>query len=106
MDQMTIFDLIEAAKCSEETQAVEVELGFNDEEIRDLRHEFLIATVKVAFGISRGAQRPKPNKGAMDWIFSGDLKHPFSFHNACLENGADPEEMRDWLLYYKRKLLN
>lgn len=103
--QLSLWDLLDQLEASKDVDEV---LGkiLTDEDIPFLRENLLIESVKSAFGASRGGQKRKPSDEAWDWIISEDRDLPFSFTQCCIACGVDPENMLDWLQYYKRKLMS
>lgn len=101
--QLSLWDLLEKLETSKDIDS-ELDKILTDEDIPFLRENLLIESVKSAFGASRGGQKRKPSDEAWDWIISEDRDQPFSFAQCCFACGVDPENMLDWLQYYKRKL--
>lgn len=105
MEQLSLMDLLESLKNDVEFKG-DLETILTDENIPYLRENLLIESVKSAFGESRGGQKRKPSDEAWEWIISGDRELPFSFNQCCLACGVDPDNMLDWLRYYKRKFMS
>jgi hypothetical protein len=101
--QLSFWDLLEKLEASKDLDG-ELSKILSDEDIPSIRKNLLIESVKSAFGASRGGNKRKPSDEAWEWIVSEDFNQPFSFAQCCFACGVDPENMLDWLRYYKRKL--
>lgn len=109
--QLTIFDLLErldkADLLNGAVLEVPAELESNEipeEDIPFIREKLLIETVRSAFGVSRGGRNRRPDDDSWKWITAEDKGSPFSFRNCCLSTGVNPDELLEWLFWYRKKL--
>lgn len=109
--QLTIFDLLERLNDSSREYAPVSELPLGDdshlildEEIPFIRENLLIETVRSAFGVSRGGRNRAPDDESWKWITAEDEVSPFSFTNCCLSTGVNPDDLLEWLFWYRKKL--
>tara|TARA_R110001592_G_scaffold221139_2_gene475795 strand:+ start:7509 stop:7850 length:342 start_codon:yes stop_codon:yes gene_type:complete len=109
--QLSIFDLLERLENSDCvcSPIPEIPIGEDgnlilDEEIPFIRENLLIETVRSAFGVSRGGRSRTPDDESWDWITSDEHGSPFSFRNCCLSTGVNPDDLLEWLFWYRKKL--
>lgn len=104
--QLSLFDFLENLEGSSDGLDGDFKKEITNEDIPFIRENLLIQSVKSAFGESRGGKKRKPSDEAWEWIISEERELPFSFNQCCLACGVDPENMLEWLRYYKRKLMS
>jgi len=109
--QLTIFDLLERLETSgqdtvplPDLQATVRDNSIPEDEVPFIREYLLIETVKSAFGMSRGGRNRQPDDESWEWIVSEDQASPFSFRNCCLSMGVSPDDLLEWLFWYRKKL--
>ena len=103
MEQQPLLDYIEKLENSGTFEA-DLEKILTEEDVPFIRENLLIETARSAFGESRGGRKRKPSDEAWEWIISKEGELPFSFEQCCHACGVDPEQMLEWLRFYKRKL--
>lgn len=67
----------------------------------------LEATIREAFGASRGGKPYRESKEAYQWLMYDDPLdegYPFSYRNCCKAAGVDPDELREQLVFMKHRL--
>lgn len=67
----------------------------------------LEATIREAFGESRGGKPYRPSRSAFQWLLYDeplDDGYPFSYRNCCKAAGVDPDELREQLVHLKHRL--
>lgn len=67
----------------------------------------LEATIREAFGESRGGRPFRESRSAFQWLLYDeplDDGYPFSYRNCCKAAGVDPDELREQLIYMKHRL--
>lgn len=107
--QMSIFDIIERLEASITAPNVEVvvreiDSQIPEDEIPIIRQNLLIKTVRSAFGLGRGSGAKSLQDESWIWINANDERSPFSFRNCCISLGVDPDDMKEWLGWYRKKL--
>jgi hypothetical protein len=107
--QLTIFDLLDSLAACEATEVhvdlptEEEQYHIPEEDIPFIRENLLIESVRSAFGVSRGGRDRQPSTESWEWIVAEDTGSPFSFRNCCLSVGVDPDELLDWLCWYRKR---
>lgn len=73
-----------------------------DEITSSFINDYLIKTIRSAFGVSSKSRNPKPCSDAMQWLLSDVGNAPFSIQECCEVIGLDSEELQSLIKYYSR----
>ena len=85
------------------TQQVAETSDITEQDVSGIREGLLILAARAAIGVGDSGRKVNIDPKARAWVFNGDKKLPFSFERCCAEFGADPEKVRDWLLWYQKR---